>query len=150
MITASEQYRSCQYNLVNVIDSFLFVQINVAGIDIGKVLATPTNILLINKIEKKYYQGDYSFFQHFIDIDLNFYTIQALFNNFPFSIPVEVELSYQKEFSSGDYSFFQTILCKYEKFEVEIEVKKVTFNEIPEVSAIIPKNFTQIFFNEEE
>jgi hypothetical protein len=150
MITAGEQYRSCQFYLVNVIDSFLYVHISVAGIEVGRTIVTPDSVLLINKIEKKYYQGDYSFFQHLIGVVLDFYTFQALFNNFPITVPEEVELSYQQEYFTGEYDFFKTILCKYENFEVELEIKKVTFNDVPEVSITIPKNFSQIFLNREE
>jgi hypothetical protein len=147
-ISKQEQYRSCQYNLVNVIDSFLFIQINIAGIEIGKGLVTPTHILFINKVEKKYYQGDYSIFKHLTGFETDFHTLQAIINGFPVSLPEETEITYSGErFSKDEHSFFKTLTGKYGDFEIEIEVKKITFNSVPEVSAIVPKNYTQIIFD---
>jgi len=146
-VSKQGEYRSCQYNLVNVIDSFLFVQINAAGIEIGRALATPDNILFINKLEKKYYQGDYSFFTHFTGLDVDFYTLQAIFNDFPVALSEEIEITYSGErFSKDEHSFFKTLTGKYDVFEIEIGVKKVTFNNVPEVSATIPKNCTPLYF----
>jgi len=150
LVSANEEFRSCQFNLVNVVDSFLYIQINVAGLEIGRALATPVNILLINKIEKKYYEGDYSFFQKLIGFDVDFYAIQAIFNGFPFSLPEGVAISYQGENISDGFTFFKTFTGEYENYALELEVKKVTFNEVPEVSATVPKNYAAInFFNEE-
>jgi len=144
-VSKQGEYRSCQYNLVNVIDSFLYVQINAAGFEIGRALATPDNILFINKLEKKYYQGDYSFFTHFTGLDIDFYTLQAIFNDFPVTLPEEIELTYSGErFSKDEHSFFKTLTGKYDVFEIEIGVKKVTFNNVPDVSAVVPKNFVQL------
>jgi len=150
LIGANDEYRSCQFNLVNAVDSFLFIQINVAGLDIGRAMATPNNILLINKIERKYYEGDYSFFQKLLGFEIDFFTIQAIFNSFPFSIPEGVHLSYQGEMGADEYPFFKTLTGEYERYSLELEVKKVTFNDIPEVSATIPKNATPILFCDED
>ncbi|MDR0207285.1 MAG: DUF4292 domain-containing protein [Bacteroidales bacterium] len=147
-ISKEAESRSCQYNLVNVIDSFLYVQVNVAGIEIGRAIATPCNILFINKLEKQYYQGDYVFFKHFTGLDVDFYTLQAIVNDFPVSLPEEIEITYSGErFSKDEYSFFRTLTGKYDIFEIEIGVKKVTFNKVPEVSATIPKNCIQLFID---
>jgi len=149
-MNTKNEYRACQYNVVSVIDSFLYVQVNVAGIEVGRVFATPSNVLFINKIEKKYYDGDYTFIKKFTEINVDFYTLQALFNGFPVSIPDEVSLTYQREFFSDSFTFFRTLSCEYNNYEVELEVKKVTFNDVPEVSATIPKNCTQIILENEE
>jgi len=146
-ISMGEQTHSGQINLVNVIDSFLYIQLN-AIIEVGRVLLTPDRFLLINKLEKNYFEGDYSFFQYLIDADIDFYTIQAIFNNFPFDIPDGITLSYEEE----QGSFFKRLLFEITDYELKLhlEVKKVTFNDVPKVSATVPKNFTVIKFWEED
>ena len=148
MIEIDEQIFSGQLNFVNVIDSFLYMQLNVAGFEAGRVLLTPDNILFINKLQKKYYEGDYTFFQQFIDVDIDFYTIQAIFNNFPTTVPEDVMLSYEGELIADDHLFFNILTCEHEEYplKLKIEVKKVTFNDVPKVSATVPKNYSAIRF----
>jgi len=145
-IELNEQMFNCQYNFVNVIDSFLYIQLNVGPVEAGRVLLTPDKILYINKLQKNYYEGDYYFFQHLIDLEIDFHTIQDIFNGFPVSVPEDVELSYQGESVFGDFTFFNTLICEYEVFSLKLEVKKVMFNDVPKVSATVPKNFSAITF----
>jgi len=147
VISIGEQIHSAQYNLVNVIDSFLYIQLN-AVIEVGRILLTPDKILFINKLERNYYEGDYSIVQHLIDVDIDFYTIQAIFNGFPVDVPDEVTLFYAGE----QDSFFKRLIFESIDYELQlqVEVKKVTFNDAPKVSATVPRNFTAIEFGEEE
>jgi len=140
------QTYNCQYNLVNVIDSLLYIQLNMGPVEVGRALITPDKILFINKLQKKYYEGDYSFFQHLIDLEIDFYAIQAIFNGFPITVPEDIELSYQGKSVFGDYSFFNFLTCESEGYALKLEVKKVTFNDAPKVSAAIPKNHSAINF----
>ncbi|MCL2435047.1 MAG: DUF4292 domain-containing protein [Lentimicrobiaceae bacterium] len=146
-IEIDEQIFSGQFNLVNIIDSFLYMQLNV-GIEAGRILLTPDNILFINKLQKNYYDGDYTFLEQLIDVDIDFYTLQAIFNNFPITLPEELLLSYER----NELSFFNTLILEHEYYPIKLklEIKKVTFNEIPKVSATVPKNFTAIRFWEED
>jgi len=147
VITIDEQTHNGQFNLVNVIDSFLYIQLN-AIIEVGRVLLTPDQFLLINKLQKNYYEGDYSIFQHLIDVDIDFYTLQAIFNGFPVDIPDGVALSYEGE----PDSFFSRLVFESTDYELklQLEVKKITFNDVPKVSATVPKNFTAIKLWEED
>jgi len=135
------QVFSGQLNFVNVIDSFLYMQLNV-GIEAGRILLTPDNILFINRLQKNYYDGDYYFFEQLIDVDIDFFTIQAIFNNFPANVPEELLLTYEAD----EDSFFKTLLCEHEDYPInlKLEIKKVTFNDVPKVSAPVPKSFTRI------
>jgi len=148
-IEINEQTFGCQYNFVNVIDSFLYIQLNVGPIEAGRGLLTPNSVLYINKLQKNYYEGDYSFFQHLLDLDIDFYTIQDIFNGFSVTVPEDVELSYQGESAFGDFSFFNKLICEHEDFSLKLEVKKVTFNDVPKVSTTVPKNFSAIIFETE-
>ena len=122
----------------------MYVQLNVGGLEAGRTLATPDNILFINRLQKNYYNGDYSVFEKMLDMELDFYTLQNIFNGTPASLPEEVELSYQTDSLSYDYPFFSTLLFEYFALSIKLDVKKVTFNAAHEVSATIPKNFTEI------
>jgi hypothetical protein len=143
-IAINEQTYNCQYNFVNVIDSFLYIQLNVGPIEAGRALITPDKILYINKLQKNYYEGDYSFFQKLLDIDIDFYAIQAIFNGFPVSVPEDVELLYQGKSVHDKYLFFDFLTCESEDYALKLEVKKVTFNDVPKVSAAVPKNYSAI------
>ena len=146
-INMDNQTYNGQFNLVNVIDSFLYIQLN-SFIEVGRVLLTPDQFLLVNKLQKNYYEGDYSIFQHLIDVDIDFYTLQAIFNGFPVDVPDGVALSYEGE----PDSFFNKLLFESTDYELnlQLEVKKVTFNDAPKVSISVPRNFTAIKFLEED
>ena len=146
VIEFNEQTFNCQYNLVNEVDSFLYLQLNIGPIEAGRALITPDKILYINKLQKNYYEGDYTFFQHLLDLDIDFYAIQAIFNGFPVSVPEEVELSYHGQTVSDGYSFFNRLTCESDGYALQLDVKKVTFNDVPKVSAVVPKNFSAVNF----
>jgi len=148
-VDINEQPFHCLYNFVNVIDSLLYIQLNVGPIEAVRVLATPSSVVYINKLQKNYYEGDYSFFQNLLDLDIDFYAFQAIFNRFPVTVPEDVELSYQGESVFGDYTFFNKLICEYEGLSLKLEVKKVVFNDVPKVSTTVPKNFSAIIFETE-
>jgi len=144
MITINDNPLSCQYNVVSVIDSFLYIQLNVVGLEAGRGLATPDNILYINKLQKNYYSGDYSVFEKLLDMEIDFYTLQDVFTGTPKMVPEDVELSYQRDSLSYEYPFFSTLTCEYYTLSLKLDVKKVTFNAAPSVSAVVPRNFKEI------
>jgi hypothetical protein len=142
----NEQFHHCQVNFVNVIDSFLYIHLNVAGIEIGRALATPTQILFINKLQKEFYEGDYTIFQKILDMDIDFYMVQNMLNGLPTDVPFGVNLSYQGELLKEEYPLFKTLLCQKDQYSLELEIKKITFNDVPEVNVAIPKSFKPIEF----
>ncbi|MDR2972420.1 MAG: DUF4292 domain-containing protein [Bacteroidales bacterium] len=144
MFNINEQSQVCQYNVVSVIDSFLYIQLNIIGLEAGRALLTPDNILFINKLQKKYYNGDYSVFEKILDIETDFSMIQDIFIGTPTMLPEGLELSYQTDSLFFEYPFFKVLNCEYDTFSLQLEVKRATFNAVPEVNATIPKNFTEI------
>jgi hypothetical protein len=144
----NDEFQGCQYNVVSVIDSFLYVQLHFAGIEAGKILATPNKILFINKIQRNFYEGDYSVFERILNMEIDFYMLQNLFNGALTSPPEGVELSCNIDSLSYAYPFFKTLTCEYETLSLQVNVKKVTFNKVPDVSAVIPKNYTAIEIDE--
>jgi len=135
-----------QFYLVNEIDSLLYIQLNMGAIEVGRAFTTPDKFLFINKLQQNYYEGDYSFFQHLIGLEIDFYAIQAIFNGLPVAVSEDIELSYQGKTKYDEYSFFDVLLCKTEGYALKLEVKKVTFNEVPKVSATVPKNYSAMNF----
>ena len=152
IINIGEQTFNGQFILVNVIDSFLYIQLHVAGLEAGRVLLTPDQVLFINKLQKNYYEGDYTIFQHLIEVDIDFFTLQAIFNGFPVGIPEEIALSYEGELLTDGFSFFNRLIFESVDYELklQLDIKKVTFNDVPKVSASVPKNYSTIQFFAEE
>ena len=143
-IVLGEELQGCQFNVISVRDSFLYVQVNVAGIEAGRVMATPDNFLFINKLQKKYYNGDYTLFEQMLEMEIDFVILQEIFNGTETFPPEGLELTYQRDSLSYEYPFFNLLLCEYYGLSLKLDVKKVTFNTVPEVSATIPKNYTII------
>ena len=143
-IVLGEELQGCQFNVISVIDSFLYVQINIAGLEVGRVLAKPDNFLFINKLQKKYYEGDYSFLEYALDTAINFFMLQEIFNGVQPFYQEGLVLTYQRDSISYEYPFFNMLLCESYGISLKLNVKKVTFNAVPEVNAIIPKNYTLI------
>jgi len=148
MINLNAKPQVFQFSIVCVLDSFLYVQLNIGAIEAGRVLINPDNILLINRLQKNYYQGDYSVFEKLLDMELDFFTLQDIFTGIPIFYPDDLEISYLMDSISYEYPFFSTLSCEYYLLSLKLDVKKVNFNTVPEVSATIPKNFTGIEFNE--
>ena len=146
MINLNADPLVCQYNAVSVIDSFLYIQLNIGAIEAGRAIATPDKVLYINKLQKKFYEGDYEVFEKLLDMEIDFYTLQDVFNGTPATPPEGVELSYQRDSLSYEYPFFSKLTCQYYLLSLMLDVKKVTFNSVPAVSAVVPKNYTTIDF----
>lgn len=66
-------------------DSFILVSISKINIPVGKVLLTPSNVKYVNYIDRNYFIDDYSFLSEFLNIDLDFATIQSIISNNAFS-----------------------------------------------------------------
>jgi hypothetical protein len=145
-IDINEQQHNCQFNFVNVVDSFLYIQANMAGIEVFRVFSTPDKILFINKFERNYYDGDYFSLFMATGIDFDFFMLQDIFNGVPNNVPFGASVSYSGELGVDDYFFFRQLTCVYDKYVLRLDIKKVTFDDAPSVSATIPKNFTPVSF----
>lgn len=65
---------------VNRIDSIIYVNLNLSGIEIVRVTITPQELVYVNKLNKTYYQGGFFLIEKLLKLPLDFYTIQAVFN----------------------------------------------------------------------
>ena len=75
---------SCQLFFVNRIDSIIYLNFHVSGIEILRVVLTPKDVTLVNKLDHAYYQGGYEVFQKLVGMQADFNFIQALFNKCDF------------------------------------------------------------------
>lgn len=80
-----EESRSFQLVFVNKIDSIIYLNIHILGIELIRIVATPDTVTYVNKLNYEYYKGDYFFFKIFTDIDISFNMLQALFNGVDFA-----------------------------------------------------------------
>lgn len=65
---------------VNRIDSLIYFNLNKSGIELARVVLTPDSVILVNKLEKQYYRGDYSILFKMFGFPLDFQMAQSLLN----------------------------------------------------------------------
>ncbi len=70
----------CNYVFVNRIDSVIYLNINLMGIELARLVATPQKVTFVNKMSNEYYDGDYAFVEKYLKEKADFYTLQALLN----------------------------------------------------------------------
>jgi hypothetical protein len=62
-------------------DKKILVSIKKINIPVGRVLLTPDSVKYVNYINRNFFVDDYSFLSDFLNIDLDFETIQAILSN---------------------------------------------------------------------
>lgn len=71
---------SFQVFFVNRIDSIIYLNFNVSGIEIIRVVMTPEKVTYVNKMENNYFISDYTQFSAVLGLNLDFYMVQSIFN----------------------------------------------------------------------
>ncbi len=143
--------RTCNFFLVNRIDSILYLNIHASGIEIARVVFTPDSIIYVNKLTYQYYQGTYAPINKILQFNLDFQTIQALFNGSLEKLPKRQKLSFEYlsfEPISDTNSFFTEFIFKELNRVVEIhgKIKVIRFNKRSATSIKIPEKFERISF----
>lgn len=70
---------------VNRIDSIIYLNVNKSGIELARIVFTPDSVIYVNKLEHKYYCGQYEFTEKILGLKLNFDIIQSLLNAVDFA-----------------------------------------------------------------
>lgn len=70
----------CNLFFVNKIDSIIYLNINLSGIEVVRMVLLPNEVIFVNKLNKTYYKGDYQFFTNVTGITINFSMFQAIMN----------------------------------------------------------------------
>jgi hypothetical protein len=73
-----------QFYYVNRIDSIIYLNIHLSGIELVRVVLCPDKITFVNKLSREYYEGDFRILEHYVGIPLNFFLFQSIFNGVDF------------------------------------------------------------------
>lgn len=83
--STDETKTNFKVNLKAIKDDKILVSISKLNIPVGRVLLTPDSVKYVNYIDHNYFTDDYSFLSRFLNIDLDFATVQSIISNNAFS-----------------------------------------------------------------
>ncbi|MBP1672579.1 MAG: deoxyuridine 5'-triphosphate nucleotidohydrolase [Bacteroidetes bacterium] len=78
--TINENNGECNLYFVNRIDSIIYLNINLAGIEVIRMVLTPDEVIYVNKLNKTFYKGEFLLFQKIAGVPVTFDMIQAILN----------------------------------------------------------------------
>ncbi len=139
----------CNYYLVNRTDSILYLNLNFMGIEIARLVATPREVIFVNKLSSEYYQGDYSFVEKYLKAKADFYTLQAVFNGDEAKLKAyqDITVSYHRIIDAGsNRPFFDSFSMSMNNGQrkVDAQVKNLKFNTPGTTSIKIPEGFKEM------
>lgn len=105
-------------------DKNILVSISKLNIPVGRVLLTPDSVKYVNYLERNYFVDDYSYLSHFLNIDLDFATIQSIISNNVFSYRNDSKNKDFRDFISYIESEMYVLQSEKEKKLLKIEEKK--------------------------
>ncbi|NQU53369.1 MAG: DUF4292 domain-containing protein [Bacteroidetes bacterium] len=80
----------------------ILISISKLKIPVGRVLLTPDSVKYVNYIDREYFIDDYSYLSSFLNIDLDFATIQSIISNNAFS--------YRNDSKNKDFKTFDSFI----------------------------------------
>ena len=83
-------------------DEKILVSISKLNIPVGRVLLTPDSVKYVNYIDHNYFVDDYSYLSDFLNIDLDFATVQSIISNNAFS--------YRNDSRNKDFKTFDSFI----------------------------------------
>lgn len=98
--SSSETNANFRVRLKALKDEKILVSISKINIPVGRVLLTPDSVKYVNYIDRNYFVDDYSFLSKFLNIDLDFESIQSILTNNAFS--------YRNDQRNKDFRSFET------------------------------------------
>lgn len=99
IINEDNKEMSAQFFFANKIDSIIYFNLHLSGIELGRLVLTPDSMVFVNKMSKTYFYGDVSYLQKVFGIPLDFNFLQATLNGR--SIPADNNLYHLHEDSIG-------------------------------------------------
>ena len=100
--SSDETNTNFKVNLKASKDEKILVSISKLNIPVGRVLLTPDSVKYVNYLERNYFIDDYSYLSDFLNIDLDFVTIQSIISNNAFS--------YRNDSKNKDFKTFNAII----------------------------------------
>lgn len=139
----------CSYYMVNRIDSILYLNLNLMGIEIARLVATPKEVTFVNKLSSEYYKGDYAFVEKYLKAKADFYTLQAVFNGDEAKLKAyqDITVSYHRIIDAGsNRPFFDSFSMSMNNGQrkVDAQVKNLKFNTPGTTSIKIPEGFKEM------
>ena len=139
----------CNYYMVNCIDSVLYLNLslNFLGIEVARLVATPKEVIFVNKLTSEYYRGDYSFVEKYLKTKADFYTLQAIFNGDEAKLKAYNDFSfYYHPYTSEQRPFFDSFSISMNggQRKVDAQVKNLKFNTPGTTSIRIPEGFKEM------
>ncbi len=143
--------RTCNFYMVNRIDSILYLNIHAYGVEVMRAVFTPDSIKYVNKLTQQYFYDTYVPINKFLPFAVDFQTVQALFNGQTEKLPQGQKLSFEySAFQPVDStsSFFTEFVFKELNRVIEVRGKiKVIRLGVPGVTSIkVPEKFERITF----
>ena len=141
--------RTCNFYMVNRTDSILYLNVHAFGVELIRTVFTPDSVIYVNKLTQQYFNDTYAPLNRFLPFNVDFQTVQALFNGETEKLPQGQRLSF--EYSSFEpvdstSSFFTEFVFKELNRVIEVRGKiKVIRLNVPGVTSIkIPEKFERI------
>ncbi|MBO7445005.1 MAG: DUF4292 domain-containing protein [Bacteroidales bacterium] len=152
-VTDPEGTRTCNFYMVNRVDSILYLNLHASGIEFIRVVCTPDSIIYVNKLKYEYYRGTYAPFRKLTGLPIDFALIQSVFNG-NMTPENEAALRYKgfeaepREYVALDstQSFFTELVLRDLNRLIEIDaVMKLVRLDVPGPTAIhIPDKFKEL------
>lgn len=89
-------------NLKTLKDEKILVSISKLRVPVGRVLLTPDSVKYVNYIDHNFFVDDYSYLSSFLNIDLDFATVQSIVSNNAFS--------YRNDAKNKDFKTFKSFV----------------------------------------
>ena len=98
--SGNQSKTSFRISLKAIKDQQILGSITKLNIPVGRVLLTPDSVIYVNYIDRNYFVDDYTYLSDFLNIDLDFFTIQSIISNSAFS--------YRNDDKDKDFRAFST------------------------------------------
>jgi hypothetical protein len=114
---------SFKISLKAIKDRQILASITKLNIPVGRVLLTPDSVVYVNYIDRNFFIDDYTFLSNFLNIDLDFYTIQSILSNNAFSYRNDEKDKDFKTFSTSIESGMYVLQSEKERKVFKLEEK---------------------------
>ena len=122
--STNQSKTSFRINLKTIKDNQILASITKLNIPVGRVLLTPDSVIYVNYIDRSYFVDDYTFLSNFLNIDLDFATIQSIISNSAFSYRNDEKEKDFKTFSTSVESGMYVLQSEKERKVFKMEGKR--------------------------
>ncbi len=124
--SSNQSKTSFKISLKAIKDEKILASITKLNVPVGRVLLTPDSVIYVNYIDRNYFVDDYTFLSNFLNIDLDFATIQSIISNSAFSYRNDEKEKDFKTFSTSIESGMYVLQSEKERKVYKMDVKGKT------------------------